>query len=660
MFVIARATSSLSLELDLGPRSETMSKSPVNDMFSATPAALAKMRSARADLALDTSPFLQTPPALRASPGQDATSLAPVFAEMMSASPANLAKMRASSDVSAATQSPHQRSTAMGSPVSPVPQAAFAEMFSGSPADLAAMRATRSETTSNGYGNSNGYAPSSPLVQPADPNRFDAMFAASPAHLNKMRAEQGSPYASPFARSGDHDASPIAADPHRFDDMFSASPANLSKMRAASSNVPGVSYGQSFGAAKATTSMSHQPMDANSGRFTVVYDVVADNEKDARAKILAICLEQTVELPEALVPEGMWIREHVVGRLEKLTPGAGLNGSWRCEISYHTDTTGGEITQLINVVFGNTSMKEGVMVADLKMPDCVLSEYPGPKFGVEGLRKLVNVPFGPMIMTALKPMGSSVADLAKMAYQFAKGGIDIIKDDHGLADQPWAPYDQRVRACTAAVARANAETGRRCIYAPCINAPAHLVMQRAHFARDAGAGAVLMIPGITGLDTMRELAADETFGLPIICHPALLGAMLGGGSKQRVGGFSHEVLLGVLPRLAGADATIFPSFGGRFGFTMEECLSLQNGASRPMGTFPPIFPSPGGGMTLERVASMNQAYGEDLMLLIGGSLMGHSPDLVANAKHFMKIAGRTDLWGPKENVDGARGSSGML
>ena len=169
-------------------------------------------------------------------------------------------------------------------------------------------------------------------------------------------------------------------------------------------------------------------------------------------------------------------------------------------------------------------------------------------------------------------------------------------------------------------------------------------------ARDAGAGAVLMIPGITGLDTMRDLAADASFGLPIICHPAMLGAMLGGGSKQRVGGFSHEVLLGVLPRLAGADATIFPSFGGRFGFSVEECKSLQRGASREMGAFPPIFPSPGGGMTLERVAAMNEAYGEDLMLLIGGSLMGHSPDLAANAKHFMNIAGRADLWGPKEQV----------
>ena len=38
-----------------------------------------------------------------------------------------------------------------------------------------------------------------------------------------------------------------------------------------------------------------------------------------------------------------------------------------------------------------------------------------------------------------------------MAYDFAKGGIDLIKDDHGLANQNYAPYEERVRACCAAV-----------------------------------------------------------------------------------------------------------------------------------------------------------------------------------------------------------------
>ena len=52
---------------------------------------------------------------------------------------------------------------------------------------------------------------------------------------------------------------------------------------------------------------------------------------------------------------------------------------------------------------------------------------------------------------------------------------------------------------------------------------------------------------------------------------------------------------------------------------------------------------------MEKVAAMRESYGEDVCFLIGGSLIGHSEDLVANAKHFMKIAGREDLYGPLEH-----------
>ena len=320
--------------------------------------------------------------------------------------------------------------------------------------------------------------------------------------------------------------------------------------------------------------------------FVVTYDVEASAKAEARQIVDALCLEQTVELPESLVPPGTWINEHVVGKcesLERCTIGDGAASRkevFRALVRYADDTAGGELPQLLNVIFGNTSIKEKVMVRDVDLSHSMLSKFSGPRFGTKGLRKLLGVERGPIVMTALKPMGTPSDKLAEMAYAFAKGGIDIIKDDHGLANQRYAPYEERVRACAAAVKRANEETGRKCIYAPCINAPAHLVVQRAKFAKAAGAGAVLMIPGITGLDSMRALAEDPDFGLPIIAHPAILGAMLGGGTQNSIRGFSHGVLLGLLPRLAGADATIFPNFGGRFGFSVEECKDIMHGARR--------------------------------------------------------------------------------
>ena len=52
-------------------------------------------------------------------------------------------------------------------------------------------------------------------------------------------------------------------------------------------------------------------------------------------------------------------------------------------------------------------------------------------------------------------------------------------------------------------------------------------------------------------------------------------------------------------------------------------------------------------MTLERIKSMRQFYGgQDVLLLIGGSLYSHSNDLTANARHFLQMSGRIDAYGP--------------
>ena len=81
----------------------------------------------------------------------------------------------------------------------------------------------------------------------------------------------------------------------------------------------------------------------------------------------------------------------------------------------------------------------------------------------------------------------------------------------------YAPFEERVTKCAQACI-ANDITGRNCL-SPDLNAPAHLVLKRAEFAKRVGCGAVLVLPGITGLDACRALSEDENF-IPIIAHPA--------------------------------------------------------------------------------------------------------------------------------------------
>jgi ribulose-bisphosphate carboxylase large chain len=363
-------------------------------------------------------------------------------------------------------------------------------------------------------------------------------------------------------------------------------------------------------------------------RFSVTYRIFG-SESEARAKAEDICIEQTIEFPADLVAEGA-IRDHVFGRIELFER---LDReSFKAVISYAVEIAAGELTQFLNVVFGNTSIKPGIGVEHLDLPLSLLSRFRGPRFGRQGTRKLLGIPHRPLLSTAVKPMGLSCRELADLAYQFALGGMDIIKDDHGLTDQCCSPFEERVKRCSEAVARANRETGNKSIYVANITASAREVKKRAQTAKVAGAGGLMVAPGLIGFDLMRELANDDAIGLPILTHPSLQGSFVTGR-----GGMSHGVLFGQLARLSGADATIFPNFGGRFSFSRKECADIVAGTEVAMGNIKTIFPAPGGGMSLDRVPEMLATYGRDLIFLIGGGLFQHGPDLVENCRFFRKM-----------------------
>jgi ribulose-bisphosphate carboxylase large chain len=93
-------------------------------------------------------------------------------------------------------------------------------------------------------------------------------------------------------------------------------------------------------------------------------------------------------------------------------------------------------------------------------------------------------------------------------------------------------------------------------------------------------------------------------------------------------------LLGKLFRLFGADATIYPNYGGRFSFTPQTCGAIADAARGHFHGLRSCLPAPAGGMTLDRVPELLDFYGQDTMLLIGGSLLAAKGDLTQAAAAF--------------------------
>ncbi|MFL5516123.1 MAG: ribulose 1,5-bisphosphate carboxylase, partial [Gemmatimonadales bacterium] len=151
---------------------------------------------------------------------------------------------------------------------------------------------------------------------------------------------------------------------------------------------------------------------------------------EARAE--ALLLEQAVELPRAAIRD-RWVWDHILGQVELIEA---LGPSrFRVEIAHPLATTALDPAQLLNVVFGNCSLQPDVMLTDVNLPDQASAWLPGPRLGISGLRQLTGVETRPLLASALKPMGFGPQQLAGLCRTFGRAGIDIVKDDHGLANQ---------------------------------------------------------------------------------------------------------------------------------------------------------------------------------------------------------------------------------
>ena len=340
--------------------------------------------------------------------------------------------------------------------------------------------------------------------------------------------------------------------------------------------------------------------------LTAIYHVRGD-ARSIEGRARAIAVEQSVEMPVSAIDD-QFVLSDILGRVEAICDHGG--GLFEVRIALASATTGLEAGQLVNMLFGNTSIHDDVVLHDVVFPAEVTAAFGGPRHGLDGLRKRVGAQGRAMTCSALKPQGVSPQRLADLAGRLARGGLDFIKDDHGLADQSYSRFADRVPACAAAVQEARDTTGRATRYVPSLSGNLDQLRVQINTAREFGIDIVLVAPMIVGLPAFHALVREHP-EMAFVAHPAMAGA-------SRI---APPLLLGKLFRLLGADATIFPNHGGRFGYSAKTCRELADAARAPWEGVRASAPVPAGGMTPERVPEMLDFYGPEVMLLIGGGLL---------------------------------------
>ncbi|MBR5450388.1 MAG: ribulose 1,5-bisphosphate carboxylase, partial [Methanocorpusculum sp.] len=297
----------------------------------------------------------------------------------------------------------------------------------------------------------------------------------------------------------------------------------------------------------------------------------------------------------------------------------------------------GNIPQYLSVIAGNLfglGKLEAVRLLDIDLSENLCGC--GPKFGIEGVRKIVGteVSCRPHIGTIIKPkVGLNPKDTAQVAYEAALGGLDLIKDDETLTNQTFCPLFERLEAVMDALDRAKDETGKQVLYAVNVTTGGDRIVELAHKAVSAGAN-MLMVDVLTaGFSAIQALAEDAAINVPIHVHRTMHGAL----TRNPHHGIAMRPIA-KLVRSAGGDQLHTGSVSGKMGSKAGEVIADNIEITKPLSYLKPVFPVSSGGLHPGKVAAEISKLGTDIILQAGGGIHGHPEGTTAGTRAMLQAA----------------------
>ena len=306
-------------------------------------------------------------------------------------------------------------------------------------------------------------------------------------------------------------------------------------------------------------------------------------------------------------------------------------GRWILRVAFPTVNFGPQFPMLLTTLVGNDpSTSLTARLVDVDLPRGYAASFPGPRFGVEGWRRVTGVRDRPLLLNMIKPCtGYSPRVGADLLERPARGGADLIKDDELLADPSFNRVAERARVYRERLDLVASETGHRARYIANVTTRAARLVDTARAATDGGADAVMVNALAVGLDALQTLA-ESGIGVPILAHTACSEIFTGSAAT----GIGQAVLFGKFLRLAGADAVLTNTPYGQRPTAHDVVRQTVAWLLAPDDGHLPAMPMLAGGVTRELIEPLIRGAGVDIMLGVGGAIQGHPDGAEAGAREI--------------------------
>jgi len=303
------------------------------------------------------------------------------------------------------------------------------------------------------------------------------------------------------------------------------------------------------------------------------------------------------------------------------------------------------ISQILSAIAGNIfGMKalKYLRLLDITFPKDFINVYKGPKYGIEGIRKITKVEGRPLLGTIVKPkVGLNEVEHAKVCGNAWSGGLDVVKDDENLTSMVFNQFEKRISETLKIRDKVENKTGERKFYMPNITAQLSTMKKRADYVVDNG-GRYVMVDIITiGFSALQEIREYlENKDVIIHAHRAMHAAF----TRNKKHGMTMLALSKIM-RLIGMDQLHTGTIVGKMEGEKQEVLDINKVITerhiksnnntvleQDWGDLKPVLPVASGGLSPLHIPSLIDILGLDMVFQFGGGCHGHPEGTEAGAK----------------------------
>ncbi len=304
---------------------------------------------------------------------------------------------------------------------------------------------------------------------------------------------------------------------------------------------------------------------------------------------------------------------------------------------FESDNVPNILSSIAGNIFGMKAVK-AIRLEDVSFPKSILKNFSGPRYGIEGIRKMMGIKNRPLVGTIIKPkLGLTTKDHAQSAYESWVGGCDFVKDDENLASQKFNVFEKRLIKTLEMADKAEAETGEKKAHLVNVTAETKEIMKRAQLAEQQGSKYIMvdiLTAGWAALQTLRE----GNFKMALHAHRAMHAAF----DRNPKHGISMMVLAD-FARLIGVDQIHIGTGIGKLEgkikdieeireeIESESVKATKKRLAQKWHNIKSTLAVSSGGLHPGHVPFLIKHLGKNIVLQAGGGIHGHPSGTRAGA-----------------------------